>query len=141
MRARLLYRIAAVVLVLFAAGHTFGFLTFRPVSAEGLAVYDAMNRVHFDFNGSPRSYGQFYTGFGLMVTAYLLFCALLGWRLGSLAASQPQAIGALAWAFVGVQLATLVFSVLYFFLVPVVMSAVILVCLLWAAWLLRNAAA
>jgi hypothetical protein len=36
--AKLLYGIAAIVLVLFAAGHAFGFLTFRPLSAEGLSV-------------------------------------------------------------------------------------------------------
>jgi hypothetical protein len=139
--ATLLYRIAAVVLVLFAAGHTFGFLSFRPSSAEGLAVYGAMNSVPFEFNGAARSYGEFYTGFGLMVTAYLLFCAFLAWHLGGLAASRPQAIGVLAWAFVAVQLASLVLSVIYFFVVPVVLCAVILACLLWAAWLLRSAAA
>jgi len=139
--ATLLYRIAAIVLVLFAAGHTFGFLTFRPSSAEGLAVYNAMNSVPFDFNGAVRSYSEFYTGFGLLVTAYLLFCAFLAWHLGGLAASQPKAIGVLAWAFVTVQLANLVLSVLYFFFVPALLSAVILVCLLSAAWQLRNAGA
>src|SRR5689334_13955865 len=118
MNARLLYRIAAVVLVLFAAGHTFGFLSFRPESAEGLAVFQAMNNVHFEFNGAPRSYADFYIGFGILVTAYLLFCAVLAWQLGSLAVSQPRAIGGLAWAFVLVQLANLVLSILYFFVVP-----------------------
>lgn len=139
MSARLLYRIAAVVLVLFAVGHTFGFIAFRPESVEGLAVYHAMNGVHFDFNGAPRSYGDFYLGFGLLVTAYLLFCAVLAWYLGGLAVSQPRAIGYLAWAFVLVQLVNLVLSVLYFFIVPATMSAAVLVCLLWAAWLLRSA--
>ena len=138
MTAKLLYRIAAIVLVLFAAGHTFGFLSFRPSSAEGLAVYDAMNSVHFDFNGAARSYAGFYTGFGLMVTAYLLFCAFLAWHLGTLAASQPKAIGVLAWAFVAVQVTSLVLSVVYFFLVPALLCAIILACLLWAAWLLRS---
>ena len=55
MTATLLYRIAAVVLLLFAAGHTFGFLSFRPKSAEGLAVYNAMHSVPFDFNGAVTS--------------------------------------------------------------------------------------
>ena len=140
MTAKLLYRIAAVVLVLFAVGHTTGFLTFRPESAEGLAVYHAMNNVHFDFNGAARSYAEFYTGFGLLVTAYLLFCAVLAWHLGSLATSHPRAIGMLAWAFVAVQLANLVLSVLYFFIVPATMSAAIFICLLWAAWQLRKTA-
>lgn len=139
MTATLLYRIAAIVLALFAAGHTFGFLTFRPSSAEGLAVYNAMSNVSFDLNGAVRSYSQLYTGFGLQVSVYLLFCAFLAWHLGSLAATQPKAIGALAWAFVTVQLATLVLCILYFFPVPAILSAVILVCLLWAAWQLRNA--
>ena len=138
MNATLLYRIAAVVLVLFAIGHTAGFLTFRPESPEGLAVYASMHSVHFDFNGAPRSYAEFYEGFGLQVTAYLLFCAILAWHLGRLAASQPRAIGMLAWAFVLVQLATLILSVLYFFIIPVSMSAAILICLIWAAWLLRS---
>jgi hypothetical protein len=141
MTARLPYRIAAVVLLLFAAGHTVGFLSFRPASAEGLAVYDAMNKVSFDFNGALRSYAEFYVGFGLQVSAYLIFSAFLAWHLGWLAANQPRAIGLLAWAFAAVQLAVLVLSVLYFFLIPTVLSAVILVCLLWAAWLLRSAAA
>ena len=141
MTTTLLYRIAAIVLALFAAGHTVGFLAFRPSSAEGLAVYNAMYSVPFDFNGAVRSYSELYTGFGLLVTVYLLFCAFLAWHLGSLAASQPKAIRVLAWAFVTVQLASFGLSVLYFFIVPALLSAVILVCLLWAAWKLRNAVA
>ncbi len=141
MTAKLPYRIAAIVLVLFAVGHTFGLLAFRPASAEGLAVYDAMNSVPFDLDGAARTYAGLYTGFGLMVTAYLLFCAFLAWHLGNLAASQPKAIGVLAWVFLVAQLAIFVLSVLYFFLVPAVLSGLIVACLLWAAWLLRNAAA
>ena len=53
MNATILYRIAAVLLILFAVGHTLGFLSFKPASAEGQAVRDAMNSVRFDFNGSP----------------------------------------------------------------------------------------
>jgi len=47
-----------VLFVLFAAGHTFGFLNFKPPTAEGLAVRDAMNNLHF---GADLSYGAFYT--------------------------------------------------------------------------------
>ena len=42
MNATLLYRIAAALLLLFAVLHTFGFLGFKPPTAEGLAVRDAM---------------------------------------------------------------------------------------------------
>jgi hypothetical protein len=137
--ATLLYRIAAVLLLLFAAGHTLGFLNFRPSSPEGLAVYHSMSSVQFEFKGSNYSYAKFYIGFGLTVTAYLLFSAFLAWHLGTLAAAQPQAIVAIAWAFALVQLACLVLSVLYFFILPAIFSGVVVVCLAWAAWLLSRA--
>jgi hypothetical protein len=141
MSATLLYRIAAGLLLLFAVGHTLGFLGFKPASAEGLAVRDAMNTVQFDFKGTSYTYGGFYNGFGLTVTAYLLFAAYLAWHLGGLAASQPQSIGALGWVFAAVQLACVVLSVAYFFLVPALFSGLVVVCLAWAAWLLRGTAA
>ena len=139
MSATLLYRIAAVILVLFAAGHTLGFMRFRPASPEGLAVFEAMNSVQFEFKGAKYSYANFYKGFGLMVTAYLLFSACLAWILGNLSVSQSQAIGMLAWAFAAVQGVCLVLSVLYFFLVPAVFSGAVVVCLVWAAWLVVRA--
>jgi hypothetical protein len=139
--ATLAYRVAAVLLLLFAVGHTLGFLGFRPSSAEGLAVLESMNSVLFEFNGRNSSYGQFYKGFGLIVTAYLLFSSFLAWHLGGIARTHPRAIGLLAWAFVFVQFACLVLNVLYFFLVPVLLSAGVVVCLAWAGWLLRSPAA
>jgi hypothetical protein len=111
---------------------------FKPPTAEGLAVRDAMNSVQFEIKGASGSYGKFYTGFGLTVTAYLVFSAFLAWHLGGMAASQPQAVRALAWAFAAVQLACLGLTVAYFFLLPAVFSGVIAICLVWAAWLLRT---
>ena len=135
MNATLLYRIASVLLVVFAAGHTFGFMKFKPAASEALAVRDAMNSVHFQVRGADFSYGGFYTGFGLTVTAYLLFSVFLAWHLGGLARTHPDAVGALAWAFVVVQIACVVLSWLYFSIVPAVLSALVALCLMWAAWL------
>ena len=139
MRPTALYRIAAVLLLLFACGHTAGFLSFKPSSPEGLAALSAMNGVAFDFEGNSRTYGGFYVGFGLTVTAYL-FSAFVAWQLGRMASSQPGSVPPLAWALVAVQLVSLVLSVKYFFLVPVIFSAVVIVCLVWATWQLRRAA-
>jgi hypothetical protein len=135
MKAVTLYRIASVLLVLFAAGHTFGFLKFKPSSAEGLAVRDAMNNVHFQVGGSTFSYGGFYTGFGLYITLYLLFSAFLAWHLGTIASNSPQAIGALGWVFCAVQVVSLILSWKYFSAAPAVFSAAVAICLGWAAWL------
>jgi hypothetical protein len=139
MSATLLYQIAGILLCLFAAGHTLGFLMFKPRSPEGMAVRESMNSVTFDFKGKSYSYGKFYRGFGLFVTAYLLFSAFVAWYLGGVAARTPGAIVSLAWAFVAVQLACLGLSVRYFFRVPALLSGIISVCVAWAAWLVSTA--
>ncbi len=137
MRSVVLYRIASGLLVIFAAGHTFGFLRFKPPTAEGIAVRDAMNQVSFSVGGKRFRYGDFYVGFGLFVSAYLVFAAFLAWRLGDLANRMPEAIGSLGWAFFAVQLATLVLSWIYFFPITVAFSALVVICLGWATWLVR----
>src|SRR5260370_8681642 len=107
MKAITLYRIASVFFLLFAAGHTFGFLSLKPPSPEARAVFDGMNNVHFQVRGSSFSYGGFYRGLGLTITVYLLFSAFLPWHLGTLATSNPQPIGLLGWFLIVVQLPSL----------------------------------
>ncbi len=128
MKATWLYRTAAVLLVLFAAGHTYGFLKFKPPSDEGAAVWAVMNTVHFQLQGHSYTYAGFYVGFGLFVTAYLLFSAYLAWHLGGLARKNPQAIGALGWVFFALQVVSVVLSVQYFFLQPAVISGLVAAC-------------
>ena len=137
MSATLLYRIAAVLLLLFAAGHTVGFLTFKPANPEGVAVRDSMDRVHLQIGSGNLTYGGFYRGFGLYCTLYLLFTAYLAWHLGTMARNNPQAIGSLGWAFFAVQLASVALSWIYFLPPPIILSMLVAVCTGWAAWLLR----
>ncbi len=125
MSATLLYRIAAGVFVLFALGHTYGFLSLRPASPEGRAVYEAMSTVHFEAGGQSASYGNFYRGFGLSCTASMILSAFLCWHLGELARSAPAAIGVLGWVFFAVQVLAVGLSFLYFGLPPMVLSAVV----------------
>lgn len=139
MKATSLYRTAAVILVVFAAGHTAGFLTFKPASPEGLAVLGAMKNVHFGFGSTTGSYLMFYTGFGLMISAEMLFSAFLSWHLGRLAAKQPEAIGSLGWAFFALQVAGLALCWIYFSAIQAVLSAAAAVCVGLAAWRVRTA--
>jgi hypothetical protein len=138
MSATLLYRIAAFVFALFALGHTYGFLSLHAPSAEGRAVYDAMNAVHFELGGRSFSYGGFYRGFGLSCTVSMVLSAFLSWHLGNLARSAPGAIGALGWVFFVVQLAGVVLSFLYFGLPPMVLSALVAIIVGLAAWLVGR---
>src|SRR5579863_8437295 len=109
-----LYRIAALLLAVFGAGHTSGFLTFKPSNADGMAVMEGMNRVHFEFFGGSLTYGDLYMGFGLVVSVYLFFAACLAWYLGSLAQTAPQSIGWLRWVFTAAQASVLVLASIYF---------------------------
>jgi hypothetical protein len=130
-----LYRVAAIVFVLFAAGHTYGFLSFRASSADGRAVYEAMNSVHLMEKGRSYTYGGFYRGFGLSATMSMIFWAFLCWHLGELARTTPAAIGALAWAFFAVQISGAVLSFLYFGAPATVLSVLVAVLVGAAAWL------
>jgi hypothetical protein len=138
MNTTLLFRVAAVLLILFAAAHTFGFLSFTPPTPEGAAVRDAMNNVHFQIKNHSYSYGNFYRGFGLFATAYLLFAAFLAWHLGAMAAKHPQAIGSLAWVFFGLQLVSMAVSWIYFAPPPAISSGLVAACVGWAALRLNK---
>lgn len=137
MTSTVFYRAAAILFVLFAAGHTVGFLRFAPPTAEAVAVRDAMNTVRFSVGRSSFSYGGFYIGFGLYVSAYLLFSAALAWILGGVANTAPDVVRAIGWMFFAVQLAGLALSWMYFSAAPAVFSALVALCLGAGVWLLR----
>jgi hypothetical protein len=138
MAATWLYRVASILFVLFALGHTYGFLSFRPSSAEGRAVYESMNSVHLVESGRSYTYGGFYRGFGLSATISMLFWAFLCWHLGELARTNPATIGALGWAFFAVQVAGAVLSFLYFGPPAMVLSLLVALLVGLAAWLARS---
>ena len=71
-KARILYRISSVLLLLFAAGHTFGFRQNNPEWGAD-AVLGLMRSVHFDAQGFTRTYWDFFSAFGLFFSVFLLF--------------------------------------------------------------------
>ena len=138
MNATLLYRSAAVLFVLFAAGHTYGSLNFKAPTAEGRAVLESMNGVHFQVGRATFSYGGFYKGMALAITVNLLAFALIAWQLGTLASSNPHAIGAVGWVLFAAQLVGVVLSYMYFSVGPAAFSALAAICLGWASWLAQQ---
>ena len=68
MKAALLYRIASVLLILFALGHTLGFRRVDPRWGVD-SIIGALRSTHFDVQGLNRTYWDFYIGFGLFVTS------------------------------------------------------------------------
>ena len=138
MRASLFYKIAAVLLLLFTAGHTIGFRQTQPDWGVD-ALVTMMKSIHFDAQGFSRSYWDFYTGFGLFVSLLLVFAAVVAWQLGTLSDETLRAMPLLRWSLpvcFGLETAL---NLKYFFIAPVVFSMVITVCLAMAAWLPARA--
>ena len=131
MKASLFYRIAAVLILLFDVGHTSGFPWSDPKWGVDLG---SMRSTHFDILGSSRTYWDFYVGFGLFVTVFLLLAVVLAWQLGSLPAETLALMRGTAWAFAVCFAAITVLSWRYFFIIPIVFSMLSTVCLIAAAW-------
>ena len=126
MRASMFYRIAAVLLLLFDAGHTSGFPWSDPKWGVDLG---SMQSTHFYITGFSRTYWDFYVGFGLFVSVFLLLAAILAWQLGRLPAECLTLLRGTAWAFALCFAAISVLSWKYFFIIPIVFSVAITLCL------------
>src|ERR1700676_456017 len=133
-KAPILYRIASVLLLLFAAGHTFGFRQNIPEWGAD-AVLGLMRSVHFDAQGFRRTYWDFFSAFGLFVSVFLSFAAVVAWLLGGLPAETLARVRSIAWALAICFVAITALSWRYTFTIPIVFSTVITLCLTAAAWL------
>ena len=139
MKASVFYRIAAVLLLFFAAGHTFGFRQNNPEwGAE--SVLGLMRSVHFNAQGFNRTYWDFFSAFGLFFTVFLLFAAVLTWLLSGLQPETLSRVQSIAWALAICFAAVTALSWSYAFTTPIVFSILITVCLIAAAWLSRKQA-
>ena len=132
MKAPILYRISSVVLLLFAAGHTFGFRQNNPEWGAD-AVLGLMRSVRFDAQGFTRTYWDFFTAFGLFFSVFLVFAAVLAWLLGGLPPETLARVRSIAWALTICFVAVTALSWRYVFTTPIVFSILVTVCLTAAA--------
>ena len=134
MKASLFYRIAAVLLLFFSLGHTLGFRQSDP--AWGVdTLLGSMRSIHFDVQGFSRSYWDLFVAAGFSVGVFFLFSAALAWQLGGLPAQTLAHMRVTAWALALCFAAVTVVSCRYLFILPIVLSMLITVCLTTAAWL------
>lgn len=134
MKASLLYRIASVLLLLFALSHTLGFQ--QTDSKWGVdLLLGSMRSIHFDVLGFNRSFWDFFLAAGYSVAVFYLFAAILAWQLGGLPATVLAAMRVTVWSFALSFAAITVVSWRFLFTVPIVFSLVITLCLTAAAWL------
>jgi hypothetical protein len=137
MKISLIYRIASVLLVLFAAGHTLGFRETLPEWGVNSLVA-SMQSIHFQAQGFNRTYYDFYAGFGFFVTVFLLFSAALAWQLGGTSREVLAQIPGVTWSLPVCFVVVTALSWKYFFTVPIVFSTLITLFLLLGAWFARK---
>jgi hypothetical protein len=134
MKPSLFYRIASIFLLLFAAGHTLGFQQSDPRWGVNTLLI-SMRSIHFDVQGFHRTYWDFFVASGLTVGVCYLFAAILAWQLAGLPAETLKRMRGTAWGFALCFALITAVSWRYLFVIPIVLSAMISVCLIASAWL------
>lgn len=128
MKPSLALRVASVFTLLVAAGHSLGGLSFWSPAGE-TEVLRAMRSFQFDAAGVSRTYLDFYLGFGLIVSLYLLTQAVVLWQLASFARTDAKRIRPLIGSFFLASVVSAFLAWRYIFLIPVVSFLAIAACL------------
>src|SRR3989442_14024455 len=98
MKASMFYRIAAVLLLLFAVGHTLGFRQSDPKWGVDVLL-GSMRSIHFYVQGFNRTYWDLFVAAGFSVGVFYLFAAILALPLGGLPAATLALMRGTSWAF------------------------------------------
>lgn len=132
MRARItptvLFRVAAVLTLLYGLAHSSGYPWTPAIAPREAALLENMRALRFEAEGASRTYWEFYLGFGLIISAFLFVqgCAL--WFCGSLSKEGNRtrplaAVFALGFA------VNAALSQMFFFAAPVVLAVAIAIVL------------
>jgi hypothetical protein len=97
-----------------------------------------MRSIHFNVQGFNRTYWDLFEAAGFSVGIFYLFAAILAWQLGGLPAEILIRMRGVAWVFALCFAAITIVSWMYLFVLPIVFSIVITICLIAAAWLSSN---
>jgi hypothetical protein len=116
-------RAAAVIMALFAAGHTMGGQSAWSPLGE-TPVLEQMRTFRFDAMGTSRSYLEFYLGFGYSITVMQLAQAVLLWQLAAVAREDAARARPLIGTFLIAAIASTIVTWRYIFIVPVIFSVV-----------------
>ena len=122
MKTPILLRIAATLTLLYFAGHTAG-APWTPVNGvPEKAVLYAMRGDTFPVMGATRSYWDFYYGFGVAISVYLLAQAVVLWQLAAIARKDPLAVRPMIATFFVAFVANAFIAWRWFFFMPAVFA-------------------
>jgi hypothetical protein len=129
MNAATLLKAASVANALLFAGHTLGMPWTPAKSALGAAAVARMKSARFPVMGVERAYWDFYQGFGLTVSLFLLAFAALLWQAARVSTHSPLAARAIVRTSLAAFLGMAILEAIYFFAAPIVLTLPILVLL------------
>ena len=139
MKPTLFLRIASVLTLVHGALHTIGGVLSKPEPGVGEATYAIMQSNYFHVLGQTRSYADFYRGFGLAITLFLIAEGLVFWFLAPVAKNHPLELRPILWIFMIAYVVFAVISQTYFFMGPVIAELLIAACLLGAIMTAKTA--
>jgi hypothetical protein len=129
MKQMILLRTAAVLTLIFCAGHTYGNLNASARGPEEAAVFMAMQAFPFNIMGFRRTHWDFYRGFSLLFSVTLLVLAVLLWQIGGIAKSDPSRARPLVATLFAGYLGYTILCGLFFFTAPAAISAAAAICI------------
>ncbi len=133
MKPTILLRVASILTLIHAVLHTIGGVLGKPKNgSEEVAVIETMKAHQFMVMGSPRTYWDFFFGYGLILSVCLLVEGVLFWQLADIAKSQPKLIRPILAAFILAFCGTAIIAGRYFFIAPAVTEVLIAGCLVGA---------
>src|ERR1700710_2449067 len=113
MTTTLLLRIASLISLLFAAGHSAGGLSKWSPTDEANPVLTAMTDVHFPIMGVSRSYLDLFVGLGWTGSVFLFLQTVLLWQTASLARTNAPQVRPMIAAFMFAAVANGIIAWLY----------------------------
>jgi hypothetical protein len=130
MKPALPLRIASILALIAAVGHTALFLTYKPTHGpDEIVVVTAMQTHVFSFGGFLHSYWQLYFGYQLFVTISCLVESAILWQLATLSVSAPSSIRLMIIVLFLGEVATSILMLKFFFLIPIVVHSATALCL------------
>jgi hypothetical protein len=128
MTPKILLRVASVLLLLFAAGHTTGHLGRKnSTDPRAQALIREMEDYHFDFKGTSQTLDGHMEGYGIMTTFILVSLAILLWIVSSNLEKNPRYSNKILYPVLLFMIGNGYVAYRYFFLGPAVFSALVVV--------------
>ena len=129
MKAFHFLRSAAVLTLVYCAGHSMGMPWTPYTDTEATSVLEAMKSHSFEAEGFKGTYWDLYFGFGLIIGVFLLVQSAVLWQVASLARTDAIRVRPIVVSFLIAFVINAALSWKYFFAVPVVTAGLIATCL------------